>query len=333
MILSSADILKILGGNEIIRLSAKLSIADGRPVLSGREGIYIFVERFPSVQEFEATWSIYIEADEDIDLVVAEIRRLLPKVEVEQGLLTVIKTTDFRSENTQTAPEAPKVETAQVDLTQYEERFQALVEDVQDQMLLVNSGRPGRDGENGKDGKDGRDGKDIDATQTELFDLSDVEPSPVPLEKGQVLTWDGSKWTNLFTRRSSWITGGGGGGIDVEGAEDGQFLQYNGTTGEWEAVTVTPGGGGGIEEAPLDGNYYVRQNGAWVNLKNALSILGVDYDEPIDGGNFTDGSTTAGNNNILDGGNFTTGTSGSTATGVLDGGDFATGSSGSTYRV
>ena len=84
MILSSADILKILGGNEIIRLSAKLSIADGRPALSGREGIYIFVERFPSVQEFKLPGP-FID-DEDVDLVVAEIRRLLPKVQVEQGL-------------------------------------------------------------------------------------------------------------------------------------------------------------------------------------------------------------------------------------------------------
>ena len=89
MILSSSDILRILGGNEIIRLSAKLSIADGRPVLSGREGTYIYVERFPVVKEFEATWSIYIESDEDTDLVVAEIKRLLPKVEIEQGLLTI----------------------------------------------------------------------------------------------------------------------------------------------------------------------------------------------------------------------------------------------------
>ena len=185
MILSSADILRILGGNEIIRLSANLSITDGRPSLSGREGIYIYVERFPSVQEFEATWSIYIESDEEVDLVLAEIKRLLPKVEVEQGLLTVVQTTDFRSDNTQTAPEASKVQQVKVDLTQYEERFQALVEDVQDQMLLVHSGRNGKDG---KDGKDGRDGRDLIATDAKLFDLQDVERG-IPLQKGQVLTW------------------------------------------------------------------------------------------------------------------------------------------------
>ena len=96
----------------------------------------------------------------------------------------------------QTAPEAPKGQKTQADLSQYE-RFQSLVEDVQDQMLLVNSGRPGKDDKDGRDGSD-RDGKDFEATQTELFDLKDIDFSPVPLEKGQVLTWDGSKWTNLY---------------------------------------------------------------------------------------------------------------------------------------
>ena len=202
MILSSADILKVLGGSEIIRLSAKLSIVDGKPKLTGAEGIYICIDRFPRLDEFEATWTIYIEADEETDLVVAELKRLLPKVQVKQGLMTEVTTTDFRSESTQAAPETPKTKTAQVDLSQYEERFQSLVEDVQDQMLLVTSGRAGKDGRDGYDGKDGRDGKDIDATETELFDLKDVDQSILPMEKGQVLTWDGFKWTNLFVRQT-----------------------------------------------------------------------------------------------------------------------------------
>ena len=103
MILSSADILKVLGGSEIIRLSAKLSIVDGKPKLTGAEGIYICIDRFPRLDEFEATWTIYIEADEETDLVVAELKRLLPKVQVKQGLMTEVTTTDFRSESTQAA--------------------------------------------------------------------------------------------------------------------------------------------------------------------------------------------------------------------------------------
>lgn len=220
MILSSADILKVLGGSEIIRLSAKLSIVDGKPKLTGAEGIYICIDRFPRLDEFEATWTIYIEADEETDLVVAELKRLLPKVQVKQGLMTEVTTTDFRSESTQAAPETPKTKTAQVDLSQYEERFQSLVEDVQDQMLLVHSGRAGRDGQDGRDGADGRDGKDLVATEAELFDLQDVEQG-IQIEPGQVLTWDGSKWTNLYIRTSSTIGGGGGGGGSTNEPDDG----------------------------------------------------------------------------------------------------------------
>ena len=46
MILSSADILRILGASEIIRLTAKLAIVDSKPVLSGQEGTYIYISRF-----------------------------------------------------------------------------------------------------------------------------------------------------------------------------------------------------------------------------------------------------------------------------------------------
>lgn len=216
MILSSADILEILGRNEIIRLSATLSIVDGKPALTGAEGIRIYVDRFPRVDEFQATWFIYIESDEDVDLIVAELKRLLPSVRVSSGLLTTITTTDFLSESTQRAPEAPKPQATQVDLTQYEERFQELVEDVQDRMLLINSGRPGKDGKDGLPGAPGRDGKDIDATETELFDLKDVGQSILSLEKGQVLTFDGVRWTNLHVRQVMSAGGAIGGGSTNE---------------------------------------------------------------------------------------------------------------------
>jgi len=220
MILSSADILRILGGSEIVRLSARLKIVDGKPALSGAEGLFIYIDRFPKVDEFQATWSIYIESDgsEPDDLVLTEIKKLLPSVKIEPGLMMTVKTTDFLSANTQRAPEAPKQVQAQADLIRYEERFQALVEDVQDQMLLVTSGRPGRDGQDGRDGADGRDGRDLLATDAELFDLKDAGQSILPMEKGQVLTWDGGKWTNLFVRQamsaggSAVSTGGGTGG-------------------------------------------------------------------------------------------------------------------------
>jgi len=569
MILSSADILRILGGSEIIRLSAKLSIADSKPSLSGAEGLFIYVNRFPSVDEFEATWTIWIESDgsELDDLVLAEITKLLPAVKVASGLLTTITTTDFLSVNTQRAPEAPKTKTAQVDLTQYEERFQSLVEDVQDQMLLVSSGRPGKDGVDGIDGRDGADGKDIDATETSLFELKDVDRG-IPLQKGQVLMWSGAEWTNLYVPQVMPLTGSGGGAgdgegviisdtapdtrddgselqegdqwwqsstgvmyvwyvdtdsgqwvqssggdgsssstlaglldTDTSGVEDGDILVYRTATGNWTAetqslvgsiddlsdvdtsttapdvnqaliwdgsewvpgdvaqdapvdsvngqtgavvltaadvgaatsaqgsladsavqpgdnisdlandagyitvaevpsvpvtsvagktgdvtlikaditdfndadyataaqgatadtalqpgdniselsndsgyitdagvtqivagdnITIDPVGGTGVvtvngsatgvEEAPQDGNYYVRASGTWVKLIDALSALGVAFNEPVDAGNFTTGLGTAITNRLYDGGNFTNGNTAATDSEVIDGG-------------
>ena len=314
MILSSADILRILGGSEIIRLSARIKVADQKPTLSGDDQLFIHISRFPSVAEFEATWTIWLEGDGETALVAAEIKRLLPKVELQPGLITTLTTTDFRSEHTQTAPEVAKSQKAQIDTSAFEERFQSLQEGIEDRMLLVSSGRNGKDGRDGVAGRDGRDGKDIDATQTELFDLKDVEQSRIPLKPGQVLTWDGEKWTNLYVRQSTTYvcSGSGSGGGSGNGQinsdtitsdtppterEDGKgalrdgdtwwqpstgafFVWYaDGDSGQW--VEVEGGtSGGGIEEAPLDGNYYVRQNGSWIDLRTALSSLGVPVNEP-----------------------------------------------------
>jgi len=321
MILSSADILRILGGSEIIRLSAKLKIVDGKPALSGAEGLFIYIDRFPKTDEFQATWSIHIESDgsEPDDLVLAEIKKLLPSVQIQAGLMTTVTTTDFLSANTQRAPEAPKQNQAQVDLTQYEERFQALVEDVQDQMLLVTSGRPGKDGQDGRDGADGRDGKDIEASKTDLEDLRNVEDQ-IAKERGQVLTWDGTKWTNRFIPQTIAVGGGGGGGggqvnsdtIASEEApterEDGKGELRNGdgwfkpsteqlfiyNDGAFYLISGG-GGGGGIEEAPVDGKQYARQNANWTEVASpeapVTSVNGQVGDVVLDADDIDDSTT------------------------------------------
>jgi hypothetical protein len=308
MILSSADILRILGGSEIIRLSAKIKVVDERPTLSGAEGMCIFISRFPVLAEFEATWTLYIENDgsEPEDLAIAEIKRLLPSVSITEDLFTVVTTTDFLSDSTQRAPERSKPPSAPAGGYDYEERFQGLAEDIQDQMLLVNNGRNGADG---RDGRDGRDGKDLVATDADLFDLNDAEQG-IKIESGQVLTWDGSRWTNLFVPQT--ISNGGGGGVK-EAPIDGQ--QYARQDANWTLVAP-----GGIEEAPADGNYYVRSSGAWVNLTDALSVLGIAFTEPIDAGDFTSGLGSAINNRIYDGGNFTNGATSASDNAILEGG-------------
>lgn len=298
MILSSADILRILGGSEIIRLAAKLSIVDGKPKPTGAERVCVYIDRFPALAEFEATWTIYVEGDDDQDLVIAEIKRLLPKVQITDGLVTKITTTDFCSDNTQKAPEAPKLQTVQVDLTQYEERFQNLVEDVQDRMLLVTSGRPGRDGVDGRDGVNGRDGKDIDATKTELEDLANVETG-IPEEDGQVLTLKNGKWTNLFIPER--IKFGGGSGQNLQGlsqgAADGDIIVYDQATNSWL-----------VQAADFDANADGGDFGALPNpdggdLEAGTSTSTLAY--PVDGGDIEVGTTEAFGDTAFDGGVLT----------------------------
>ena len=293
MILSSADILRILGGSEIIRLSAKVKISDGKPVLSGAEGMCIYVSRFPTVSEFQATWTLYIENDgsEPEDLVVAEIKRVLPSVEVTDSLFTVVTTTDFLSESTQVAPATPIPVQGNSVPSDYEERFQSLLEDVQDQMLLINSGRNGRDGADGAAGADGRDGKDLTATDAELFDLKDVEQG-IQVEKGQVLTWDGVKWTNLFVPR--FTSGGGGGGT----GSSGQSGQINSDTIvlDYQPVERNDGKGelrsGDTWFRPSNSAFYVYDKGVWYRiLGTGGGGGGGECDGIIDGGNADDGTS------------------------------------------
>lgn len=230
MILSSADILRIIGGSEIIRLSATVKIVDGKPALSGAEGITIYVGRFPELSEFEATFTLWVESDEETveDVILAELKRLLPKVQISAGLMTKVTTTEFRSESTQAAPEAPKAQAAQVDLSVFEERFQALAEDVQDRMLLVTSGRPGKDGQDGRDGFDGRDGRDLVATEVSLEELQNVEQI-IAKEDGQVLTWRDGVWQNLFVPQVL-STGGSGGATFNDAVSSTVQWRYRGLT-------------------------------------------------------------------------------------------------------
>ena len=250
MILSSADILRILGGNQIIRLAAKVQLVENKPAISGREGLFIYIKRYPELAEFEATFTLWIESDgsEPDDIVIAELKKLLPKVQVKPGLMTEVKTTEFRSESTLEAPAAAPI--PQVDMSALEARFEALAEDIQDQMLLVHSGRNGQDGRDGRDGVDGRDGRDLVATEANLEDLQNVEQN-IAKEDGQVLTWKDGVWQNLFIPQivSSISSFGGGttinklddiGDVDVPSPGDGSVLAFSTATGNWEAVAAPP---------------------------------------------------------------------------------------------
>lgn len=452
MILSSADILRVLGADAIIRTEARLSVVDGRPGLDIGDSVYIYVDKYPTIEEFEATWKIWVTDNSGMgEYVLNAMTSLLPNFDLVDGHYI---TRDFASDRTVVKTEAEKqLEQLAAERLSIREDFSGLQEGVQARLSSVQDGRNGTDGKDGldgrdgRDGADGRDGRDLDATETELFDLKDVGESLIPLKKGQVLTWDGDQWTNLFvpqmqtlfssggsgsgdgegviisdtapeTREDGtplqegdqwwssltgimyvwyvdsdsgqWVqssSGGGGGGgsttladlldTDTSGVQDGYILVYNGTTGIWEAQPNSGGGGGGggqcdgildggnaddgssngvdcssggieeapedgqqyarqdgawevvtagagdVEEAPMDGAFYVRHYGVWVDLRAALSSMGIIIDESADGGDFTTGQTTANDATIFDAGNFTTSLSVAINNTTMDGGNFS----------
>ena len=221
MILSSSDILRILGADAIIRQEAKLSIVEGKPGFGTDDTVYIYIDKYPTVEDFEATWKIWVVDVSGMgEYVLRALTALLPNFDFKGDYYC---TTDFASERTVIKTQE------EIDREEFKERFSGLQKGLEDRLGTVRNGIDGRDGKDGvdglpgrdgKDGADGRDGRDIDATDTELFELKDVEQG-IQMERGQVLTWDGSKWTNLYVRQtmsaggSAVSTGSTGGGTGV----------------------------------------------------------------------------------------------------------------------
>lgn len=260
MIFSSSDIEKLVGGDPIIRAICSVEIVDAKPALRAGDGVVIYIKRYPDLSEFEAKWDIWIidYDNEPVDVVIRQLRTLLPQFTViEEGAIIKASTTELRSDKTES--EIEKEDDDDEDDDPYEERFQDLLQSIEDRMLLVGPGRPGKDGKDGadgKDGRDGRDGEDLVVTDAELNDLKDVFVSDA--NRGQFLMFDGASWIPRFVPQ---VFSGGGAG-STEGS----------------------GGGDAIPEPPSDGRFYVRRNSGgeaqWVDLLTALNLL------PVDAGDF-----------------------------------------------
>ena len=126
MILSSADILRILGGDAIIRQEARLAITEGRPSLGVDDTVYIYIEKYPSLDEFEATWRIWVQDNSGMgEYVLGAIQQLLPSFEKRGDHYT---TSDFKSERTVVKTEAEKqLEQLAVERQQQKKNFYFLV--------------------------------------------------------------------------------------------------------------------------------------------------------------------------------------------------------------
>jgi len=247
VILSAADIRDLIGSDPVLKLLARIKIVDGKPPAEAGTGVAIYIDRYPAPLEFEVSWKIWLVDfdNEPLDIVVEQLRKLLPRLRViSTGVITELQITELKTENTQLRP-SEKPNTSGLSFDVFEKRFQELVESIQDRMLLVGPGKAGRDGRDGANGRDGLNGKDIEATNTELGDLKNVDTTDA--KEGQFLMFDGASWVARFIP---------------------QIFNY------------ASGSSGGISEAPVDGNYYVRQDGNWIELREAINNLN------LDGGNF-----------------------------------------------
>jgi hypothetical protein len=262
MILSSADILRVLGGDAIVRQEARVEIVKDRPGLGTDDIVYVYVEKYPVIEEFEAVWRIWILDNSGMgQYVLNALTSLLPSFEFNGDHYTV---REFASERTVVKSQAEKDhEELQKERVELRTELSGLQAGVEDRLKAVRDGvdgkdgKDGRDGADGRDGRDGKDGKDLEATQVDLEDLANVEQG-IPKEKGQVLTWDGAEWTNLFVPQFSSVSGGGrgtGGGVATAivsddaptERDDGSELQEGDIW--WESDT---------------GAIYVYYNSAWV---------------------------------------------------------------------
>lgn len=260
MILSASDIYALLTRDPILGALATVRITDRRPPLEAGNGVYIYIKKYPAVEEFEATWNIWIvDYDENpLDVVIGQIRRLLPRFTIlEDGAIIKATTTELRTDRTETEPAPVKPELAIPTVQDLDSKFDDLRQSIEDRMLLVGPGRPGRDGAKGADGKDGRDGRDgkdgadLLATEAKLDDLKDVYVGDAKV--GNVLTFDGTDWVARSVPR----------------------------------ILKGSSAGGSMPEPPDDGRFYVRtigvSGGEWVDLLTAIQSLNLDagdFDPP-----------------------------------------------------
>lgn len=230
MVSSAAEIRALILGDPILSaIPCDVAIVD-RPVVLRRplvDVLEVQIQRFPTLGEFEATWSLQL-VDHGTDLLgdaLQQMAQLLPGFQWQGSeLLAQATVTALRTARTVTAPEpepappaaaAAATQDALAALEALRDRLlreiAALRQDVEDRLLITPAaGQPGQDGKPGKDGRPGRDGRDLVATSAHLADLLDVAEAP-PGE-GEVLTYSEGLWRPAPSRASSWHSLGGGGG-------------------------------------------------------------------------------------------------------------------------
>lgn len=233
-LVSGQQIAELIGKDVLIRALIEFIEVTPKAKIRPLPGSCIFISEWPVILDFEATWTLKVTGLDGEDLVDAltALQTILGGQITGSSLLVSTFASSSLIEQ----------------VTEYEENLKAK-EELQQAVTVARSVKDGQDGKQGKrgekgergekgdkgdpgpPGRDGLDGKDIDATQTSLFDLMDVE-EVLALEKGQVLTWDGLQWTNLFIPQLiSSISGKGGNGTTSlpSGSYENQPLTWDGS--------------------------------------------------------------------------------------------------------
>ncbi len=206
MISSASDIYALLGKDPVLGSLATFRVVDQRIPVEAGEGVFIYIKKYPEVEEFTATWNLWIVDYDDnpLDVILAQMKQLLPGFKIlKDDVIIKASTTGLRSGNDQALTQEVYQITQPVPSYDLEARFAELEQDIKDRMLLVSAGKDGRDG------TDGRDGIDADITEIDLDSLSDVYTANA--KKNDILGYDGDKWVarSLPNRK----VGGGGSAI------------------------------------------------------------------------------------------------------------------------
>ena len=204
-------------GNPVIEAMAYVVVADDVGQVTHNNAISI--GHFPLCSDIECSWYIKIRTPdpEDQELLLKPIQKLLPSLEIihRSTFDIVCRVTALRQADTILEPK-PKSKTVEEIEDELKEKFEDLEQDIQDRMVLYagRNGKNGKDGNDGAPGRDGRDGKDIDATETSIGALKDVDLEYyIPLKRGQAIMFDGERFTNLFIPQIHSISAGGGGTV------------------------------------------------------------------------------------------------------------------------
>jgi len=194
-------------------------------------GTALFVAEAPTIDGLVATWVVRAAGftPDDLDTVLKAVQaKLGGEIQGNRLVVSQLATQELIDQ----AEAAARQQKQREEIASAVRKANA-VKDGRDGIdgLRGERGPQGPQGLQGPPGRDGIDGLDLLATDASLFDLKDVEQG-IQLDIGQVLTWNGTEWTNLFVPQLLSSISGGGGAADAGAPSTTIQWKYHIGTGE-----------------------------------------------------------------------------------------------------